>query len=301
MNVAIVGAGAMGSLFAARLADAGENVVLLEACPDVRAARIRDGVLLATQDGVTARPIACCDPSRFDVPQELLLVATKAQDTAAALATTAHLIAGQGYALSLQNGLTAMEAFSALLPPERILLGVTDLAADRQDGRIWSAGSGDVRIGSFVPGAAEPAVTAVAAMFNRAGLPTICEWDVRVAIWEKVAFNAAFNALATVTGLSVSGLDNPPGRALVSQAAEETIAVALAMGVAVDREQVFARIDHAFREQGGHVPSMLQDRRVGWRTEIEAINGAVVRHGDALSLSVTVNRTLADLVRLTGG
>jgi 2-dehydropantoate 2-reductase len=120
--------------------------------------------------------------------------------------------------------------------------------------------------------------------------------QVRAAVWEKVAFNAALNALATITGKPVGGLDCAEGRRIALAVVEETMATAQAHGV--PSTALLAKIEHALAHHRGHKPSMLQDRLAGRATEIRSINGAIVALADQAGVPVPVTRTLADLVRM---
>ncbi len=188
-----------------------------------------------------------------------------------------------------------------LIPAAQLVLGVTDVAADLREDGVHSDGTGRVKLGMAEPGDAPDRARAVARCLEGAGFEVTAQDDVRPAIWEKVAFNAAFNAVATLADAQVRDLDNPTGRRLVFSVLDEATALARAEGVAFDAQGVTERIEAAYRHQGGHRPSMAQDRRAGRRTEIAAINGALARLGERRGVPVAVNRTLADLVELTGG
>jgi 2-dehydropantoate 2-reductase len=120
-----------------------------------------------------------------------------------------------------------------------------------------------------------------------------------IAIWEKVTFNAAMNAVAAITRLPVGGLaDNADARHLVGRIVEEASAVARAAGHAIDPAHVWTMIEAAFAAHREHKPSMLQDILAGRLTEIDAINGAIVRQGGARGIPAPYNDALASLVRV---
>jgi len=294
-DIVVVGAGAMGCLFAVRLAEAGARVTLVDVDEDRLAALRRDGVTLADDRGERMVRVHAATAAQIAPPVDLVLLFTKAMHSKAAAASVSHLAMG-AQALTLQNGIGNAEALADIFPPDRVLMGVTDFPADLEGPtRIASHGTGHVRIGGFTA-AAEPGP--VAALFSSAGLAAEVDPDVRVAIWEKVAFNAALNAIAAVTGRTVGGMDAPPGRRLAAAVAGEVVATAAAHGIALDRAGIDRRIDHALTHHRGHKASMLQDLLAGRATEIEAINGAVVRAAGAAGITVPVTETLADLVRL---
>ncbi len=182
--------------------------------------------------------------------------------------------------------------------PAHVAMGVTDFPADLTGpASVASHGAGHIRLGPFEPGPAE-ALAPLAALFNASGLPTEAIGDVRPAVWGKVAFNAALNSVATVTGLTVGGMDRPAGHRVITEVADEVIATAQALGIAVDPAGVHHKIAFALANHRGHKASMLQDRLAGRTPEIDAINGAVVDHARALGVAVPVTRALADLVQL---
>lgn len=297
-NIVIVGAGAMGCLFAARLAEAGKAVTVV----DVDAARLarigQEGIHLRDDAGQRVVPVAAARADAVQGPVDLLILMTKGMHSAAAADSVAHLAATGCCALTLQNGLGNVEALARAFPRDRILWGVTDLPADLEGpNTVASHGVGHIRLGGIDP-AAHAHAGAVAAALDAGGLHAEADPQVAAAVWEKVAFNAALNALATITGLPVGGLDCAEGRRIATAVADETLAVARAAAIPVDRARLMARIDHALAHHRGHKPSMLQDRLAGRATEIETINGAIVAAAARAGLTAPVTAVLADIVRM---
>lgn len=300
-RIVIVGAGAMGCLFAARLAEGGADVTLV----DVDAARLavlaRDGIELGDDSGTRRVPVKAALAGTLQGPVDLVMLFTKSMHSRSAAASVAHLASAATLALTLQNGLGNAEALAEVFTPARVAMGVTDFPADLHGpASVVSHGAGHIWLGACEPGEPE-AIATLAGLFNCCGLATQSLFDVRPAIWEKVAFNAALNSVATVTGLTVGGMDVPPGHSVLLAIADEVIATALALNIAVDRAAVHAKIAFALANHRNHKASMLQDRLAGRSTEIDAINGAVVAHARALGLAVPVTETLASLVRLSCG
>ncbi|HEX8446731.1 MAG TPA: 2-dehydropantoate 2-reductase [Sphingomonas sp.] len=296
-RVVIVGAGAMGSFFAARLSEAGADVALVDVDDARLAALARDGVTVDDALGTRTVPVAATRAGGLSGPADLIILFTKGAHTAAAAASVAHLIGPDSYALTLQNGIGNADAIADVVPPDRILVGVTDIPCDLTGPTsVASHGQGRILLGGHrdQDGAAPDAVVA---LLRGAGLDAAHDPAVQVAIWEKIAFNAAMNALCTVMGSTVGDLDTPAGRRLIAAVTSEVVAVAGATGLSVDADRIAGKIDHALAHHVGHKPSMLQDRIAGRPTEIETINGAVVRIAAAHDVAVPVNRTLADLVR----
>ncbi|KUZ65603.1 2-dehydropantoate 2-reductase [Burkholderia ubonensis] len=304
MRIAILGAGAMGSLFGGLLAEAGEDVTLIDVNDAHLDAIRRDGLRIENDRGerriTTLRAVRpdAAQPARGE-PFDLLIVFTKSLHTRAALDGVRALLAARTAVLTLQNGLGNVETLRAFVPPERILVGVTTWPADFVGpGHVRSHGAGAIRM-MTADGATRPIASAAAAALTRAGLACELDADVWAAIWEKVAFNAALNTLCAVTGCTVDQLgacDDGPRIALAIVA--ETAAVARAKGIAVDPERIADKVRHAIDAHRGHRPSMLQDVLAGRRTEIDAINGAVVAAAREAGVAVPHTETLLGLVRL---
>ncbi len=296
-KVVVVGAGAMGCLFAARLALAGADVTVVDV-DRARIARIaEEGIHLHDASGDHAVRVGACLAGEAD-RADLVILFTKAMHSRAAIASVAHLADGNCCALTLQNGLGNAEAIAEIFPAANVLVGVTDWPADFAPPNGVSAhGEGHVWLGAFRPEGEAAAIAAVG-LLNAAGMGAQHDGAVLAAIWEKAAFNAALNALSTILNVPVGGLDTPDGRSIAMAVIDETIAVAAASGIAMDRARLLAKTDFALANHKAHKPSMLQDRLAGRATEIEAINGQIVRAAAAAGLAAPVTATLAALVRM---
>ena len=300
MKIAIVGAGAMGSLFGGLLAERGHSVTLI----DVNVAHLEairaNGLRLHTDDGDRhIHALQACQPSQAEGSPDLMLVFTKTLHTASALAGVAHLIGADTHVLSLQNGLGNVEVIQRHVAPSRILIGVTTWPADLVGpGYVHSHGQGVVRLMS-ADGSEHPMLAKVVQALVDAGLACTADPAVWTAIWEKVAFNAALNSICAVSHCTVDqlGVIND-GYDLAYSVVEEVLAVAQAQGIAVDQDACAARVTDAISRHVGHKPSMLQDVLAGRKTEVEAINGAVVAAAERSGVPVPCTRTLLRLVRL---
>jgi 2-dehydropantoate 2-reductase len=297
-KIVIVGAGAMGCFLAARLAAGGLDVTVV----DVDQARLdvigREGITLHDDSGTTTTRVRACLAADVAGPVDLVLLMTKGMFSAAAIRSVAHLAAHNPLVLTLQNGLGNVEAIAEMFHTDHILWGVTDFPADLEGpAQVASHGAGHIWLGG-ANDRAHAHAHAVAEALNRGLLNAEIDPEVRVSVWEKVAFNAALNPLSTITGLPVGGLDCLEGRRIATAVAEETIATAIALGVPIDPARVLTKIDFALANHRTHKPSMLQDRLAGRRTEIESINGAIVRMAEQAGISAPTTRMLADLVRM---
>lgn len=300
MNITILGAGAMGSLFGGLLAEAGQHVVLLD-INDAHLNAIRDNGLRLHTDSADRKVtrLAAIRPEQANEPPDLLIVFTKTLHTEAALASVRRLLAPETRVLTLQNGLGNVEAVSRYVRQDRILIGMTTWPADLGGpGQVRSHGQGLVRI-MPVDIQQQKAAGQVADVLNLAGLR--CEVDPQAwaAIWEKVAFNAALNSLCAVTGCTVGQLNAvPDGLAMARAVVTEVIATAQSAGVDADAAHCMASVADALANHKAHKPSMLQDVLAGRQTEIASINGEVVARAHRAGIAVPHTEMLLGLVRL---
>jgi 2-dehydropantoate 2-reductase len=312
MQITILGAGAMGSLFGGLLAEAGATVTLLDVNQQHLDAIRRDGLLLDTDSGTRViTNLDACRPEQATEIPDLLMIFTKTHQIAPALTSARHLIGPNTWILTLQNGLGNVEAISAFVPRARILVGVATIPADfLGPAHVASHGGGQIRMNHADPSAQTDhpghrpfndccMLCQVADLFNRAGLRTTADPAVWAAIWEKVAFNAAFNALCAVTGCTVEQIGSvPSGPTTALAVVAEVIAVAHACGIPANLDRTQTMIRQSLKTHAGHQPSMLQDINAHRRTEIDSINGAVVRAAAKHKIPVPNTALLATLVSL---
>jgi len=299
LRITVLGAGAMGSLFGGRLAEAGHAVELL----DVNAAHIdrvqQQGLTLVTDEGTRTVHVPMMRPEQAQQSPDWLLVFTKTQHTTAALQSVRHLLGPETRVLSLQNGLGNAERMAEVVPMANVAVGVTTVPADLvEPGVVASHGSGYVRM-MMADGHAEPSLDGLSQALCQTGVDAVVDPGVTSAIWSKVAFNAALNSLCGVSGCTVGGIGaRADARALAHAIAAEVLAVAHAHGVPTRPTDVAATLDHALDHHTHHQPSMLQDLLARRRTEIDAINGAVVRLAHRHGVAVPCTHALETLVRL---
>jgi 2-dehydropantoate 2-reductase len=231
-------------------------------------------------------------------PVDLVLLFTKGTHSAAAIRSVAHLAAAKPIALTLQNGIGNADLLAKTFGADQVLLGTAHVPADLTGpASVVTHGFGTLDLGGFTPAAHHLAPT-VAALLQSAGFNTHVANDINATVWSKVAFNAALNAVGMICQVANAGVDNESGRRLASKVVDETVQVAAACSIQIDRERIIATIDAALREHAFHKASMLQDRERGRPTEIEMINGAIAREGARLGVPTPVCDTLTDLVRM---
>jgi 2-dehydropantoate 2-reductase len=284
-----MGAGAMGSLFGAHLAAAGHDVLLVDVDPAVVAAIGSDGVRIADR----SVPVAVTSDPAGEEPCELVLVLVKTYDTAGAARLARPLVGPATTVATLQNGIGAADVLGEAFGGERVLAGVTYQGATvLAPGRIRHHMHGETWIGDDLEAAAP-----LAEALTAAGQPTHALAPVAPRIWKKLCNNCMGNATAALTGMNAGQMAGDGGILALQRAiAGEAVAVARALGHDLDLEDCIETNTAILRSSGDGRPSMLQDVEAGRRTEIDTLNGAIVRHADALGIDVPVNRALAALV-----
>jgi 2-dehydropantoate 2-reductase len=297
-SIAIVGAGAMGCLFAARLAEQGADTVLIDIDRERLSVMARDGIALTDDSGTRTVPVRAALAADVAAPVDLVILFTKGLHSAAAIASVAHLAATNPVALTFQNGIGNAELLAAGFGADRVLLGTAHVPADLTGpASIKTQGFGHLDLGGLT-GSAQAFAPDVAGLLTRAGFTAHVSQDINATVWEKVAFNAALNAIGMICQVPNEGVDNDEGRRVAINVVDETVRVATAKNIALDRERIVATVLAALREHGPHKASMLQDREHGRQTEIEMINGAIAREGARLGVPTPVCDTLTDLVRI---
>jgi 2-dehydropantoate 2-reductase len=297
MRVAVIGAGAIGSLFGGLLTEAGAEVCLLDVWQE-HVDSINERGLSIEREGVarTVRVPATVDLGR--VPSvDLIMVLVKTTSTGAAAETARDLSGPESLVLTLQNGLGNAEVIAGSVGPTRVLAGATSHGATvLGPGKIRHAGTGSTIIGMWASGEHHRAVE-IAEFLSEAGIVTRADEDVRSILWDKLLVTAGINAITALTGIRNGGLlECTTTRDLVQAAVEEAVTVARAVGVQVPEDPV-GHVVEVIRATAQNRSSMAQDVRHRRQTEIEAINGAVVREAQKLGIEVPVNHALTALVK----
>jgi 2-dehydropantoate 2-reductase len=302
MKITVLGAGAMGCLFGGYLSRAGEDVVLVDAWPEHVDALGRRGLRLWEGEAAEEIPVRAALPGTAVRPAELVLFLVKANRSREAAAQLPALLEDRGVALTLQNGLGSADVLAEVVGPKRVLVGVTAQGATGLGpGEIRHGGSGETLVGSYGGDqASRDAAARVADALTRAGLPAHATAEVWAAVWKKLAVNCGINALTALTGMRNGRIPEiPPAAALLGASVREAASVAAAAGIDLgDRE---ALVDHVLaiaRATGANRSSMGQDVDRRSPTEIDFINGAVVREGGRLGVPTPVNETLTRLVKV---
>lgn len=320
MKIAIIGAGAMGSLLGFYLSAQSEVWLLDPWRAHVDA--INAGGLTRELDGreETRHPRATTDPAAIGAC-DVALVLVKAQQTRWA-AEQAHGLIKQGdketrretddqnpvslspylqiclsntLVVTLQNGVGNRELLAEALGADRVGQGVTALGATLLGpGRVRHAGHGPTKFGAAPDRAG---LAALASLFCECGLPAELSDDLDALVWGKLVVNTGINALTALLRVPNGALpDTPAARELLAAAVAEAVAVATARGIALPYADPLAHVLAIARATGANRSSMLQDVLRGSPTEIATINGAVVREGERLGVPTPMNRMLTDFI-----
>jgi 2-dehydropantoate 2-reductase len=289
----------MGCLYAGAFHRAGAGVTLIDVDPGHLAAINSRGLELDTRAGVETLRLAALRPEHARETVDLVVLFTKTFHTDAALEGVKSIIGPATHAMTLQNGLGNDEAVARHVARERVIAGVSTLPSDLiGPGRVRSHGEGGSKIYPAYGGDTGFAQE-VADLLTAGGLPTVLEPDIRAAIWSKAIFNAAMNALCALTRRTPGFLGaHEEAGALIRAVVLEGVRAAQASGVAIEAEPILDLTVVSVTDHADHEASMLQDVKAGRRTEVDAINGAIVRAAQAAGVTVPVTETLWRLVKL---
>lgn len=298
-KVAIVGCGAMGSVYAALMVDAGHDVHAITAWPDHAEAMNTNGLRCEGISGDRTVPIHGATTTDGIGPCDLVIIATKAFDVEAAAKSCAPLLGPETVVQTIQNGLGSPEVAAPILGADRIAVGVVGGfgASMRGPGHVHHNGMEMIRFGSFA-GLPKQLVQASAKIWESAGFKVALFDNIKQMVWEKLIMNVAFSGTSCTTGLTIGEIiDDPDAWKVARGCAEEAIAVARASGITLDVGEPVAHV----RKLGGKIPhakpSMLLDYEAGRRCEIDAINGSIPRLGKPLGVPTPVNDTVVGIVK----
>lgn len=296
MRIVIIGIGAMGCLFGAKLSQVAK-VTLVGHWPTQLAALREHGLRLIAPDGRSQTiDLAATNDPQTAAPADLALILVKSYQTPQAAELARQILAPNGVALTLQNGLGNLEQLTAVLGPNRANLGITsEGAALLAPGVVRHAGAGHTTIADAKDTAVPPQT--IVALFQAAGLQTSLAANAEGLAWGKLAVNAGINPLTAVLQVPNGFLaENAAARQLMMQAAREVAQVATAQNIQLPFEAAAQALAVAQATAANH-SSMRQDVANGRPTEIGAICGAVVAAGRRLGVPTPVNLVLQTAVQ----
>ncbi|MFO0992030.1 MAG: 2-dehydropantoate 2-reductase [Hyphomicrobiales bacterium] len=297
MRVAMIGAGAMGSVFGSRFARAGAEVVLFDRDRTHIEAIEVGGVHVEAPDGsMTLRLPATTNADNIGKADfAVILVDSNATEEAAKVVK--RVLGKNGAALTLQNGIGNVEVLSAVLGAARVIAGTTYNSAARiKPGHVLHSNIGETVIGE-IDGSLSARVEGIARLLREAGLSVTVSDNVMGHIWMKFVLNAAINPVSAMTGLRPGEIARvPAARELLERVLDEVLDVVAAKGITLPVDDARAHVlDHAWERYNR--PSMLQHVEEGRRTEIDALNGALVKEAKVLGVAAPFNEAVVLAIR----
>jgi 2-dehydropantoate 2-reductase len=300
MRTLVIGAGGVGGYLGARLAQAGVDVTIAARGEHGRVLRER-GLTIRRERGdeLVQLPKVVADVDSLTERFELVLIAVKSGQLESACDALPNLITPDGVVAPLLNGLTSEDVVASYVGAQRTLAAVAYISGGIvADGVIYEHGNTKVGLAPYRPGQ-DLELSRVAALFERAGVPVRKSDDYRAMLWSKMVWNAPLNAICALTQ-KPSGVCVERMEPLVRRGMNEVLAVARAEGVELPDQLVDYMLRSTLTEFALTEPSMLQDVRKGRPTEVDILQGEVVRRGEQLGVPTPVLSTLADLVRALG-
>lgn len=301
MKIAVLGAGALGCAIGGTLAQAGNGVVLINRHPAQVDAINTRGLVMRTPDGEqVVRTVTAATSAAGLAPVDLVIVLVKSFHTEAAMSSATNLVGADTTVLSLQNGLGHEDVLAAIVGREHVLAGKTYVGGVMlAPGHIISGTRGKETLIGELDGTVSERAQRIAATFNAAGLATTVSDNIVGTMWDKLLINVSTGAVSGITRLPYGPLyEIPEIEATAVAAVQEAMDVAAASGVTLS----FTDPRQAWRKASAGLPadfktSMLQSLEKGSVTEIDFINGAVVRWGQRCGVPTPVNQTLVACIK----
>ncbi|BCO64652.1 MULTISPECIES: ketopantoate reductase family protein [Mycobacterium avium complex (MAC)] len=298
MKIAVIGCGAMGSIYAARLATAGNDVLAIDRHEPSIERISRDG-LRVTGPGYDRVVPLRASTTAPDEPMDLIVLAVKAADVTVGARQALPMLGPATPVLTIQNGLGSAETVAGIVGAERVAVGIASgFGASRvAPGHVHHNAMRAMRFGahSSLPHAT---VETIARAWTDAGFDAAAVTDIAAMQWEKLICNAAYSAPCALTGMTVGQVMDDPEMAPVSRAAAtEAWTVARASGIAVAVTDPVAHARAFGAQMPDAKPSALLDHEARRVSEIDVINGAVPRQGARVGVAAPVNATLTALIK----
>lgn len=298
MKIVIVGPGAMGCLFAAFLSKSKEELWLLDKNKE-NAAKINElGISLEGVSGSwQAKPKATANVQDID-RADLILICVKSFHTKQAIEQIKPLLQQNTRIMTLQNGIGNIEIIAELAGEDKVIGGITNEGATLiETGKIRHAGRGETLIGTL-NGKIPVEMRSIREVFNKVGLQTKFSRDIKGLVWSKLIINAGINALTAITRLPNGKLTEFEGtKRILRDAVTEATRIAKRKRIKLIYDDPLAKVETVCEGTSSNISSMLQDVLRNKRTEIDFINGVIVRLGQELGIAVPTNKLLVDLVK----
>lgn len=298
MKIAIVGPGAVGSLLAAFLSKTKEEVWVLDKDKQRAAFIAQNGISVEGVSGNWHGKVrSTADPQQIG-QAELIIICVKSYSTKEAIIHAKSLVTEESKVITLQNGIGNIEIISEAVGQEKVIGGITNLGATYlEPGKVRHAGKGETIIGR-IDAKIPVQMRSIREIFNKSGLEMRISRDIKGLLWSKLIINVGINALTAITRLNNGRLMEFEGtKKILREAVTEAVRVAKRKKIKLIYDDPLARVEAVCESTSANVSSMLQDVLKKKRTEIDFINGVIVRQGQELGIPVPVNSILLDLVK----
>jgi len=295
MNIVVIGAGAIGSLFGALLSKK-NTVVLVGRTPHINAIQHR-GLNITGKNQLHVTLTAFDSTKNVTTTPDLILLTVKSYDTATAIKHTVPLLGSETVVLSLQNGLDNIENIEQVIEKNRILAGVTTHGAIFSNpGEIVHTGKGTTILGEL-NGTRSQRLESIVHVFNEAGIETSISTDIKKEIWAKAIINSSINPLTTFFNCKNGYLlENPLLEKTVEIICKESTCIARAEGIPLTALDMIRRTKEVIKDTAKNYSSMLQSVQQRKKTEIDSINGKLITIGKHHGIETSLNKILVELV-----
>jgi 2-dehydropantoate 2-reductase len=299
MKILVMGAGAIGAYYGARLQQAGEDVVYCARGENLRALRERGLDITSVRGDLRLGPVVATDDPRQFAHYDLILFCVKVYDTDAAAERIRGCLAPGGAILTLQNGVENEDRLTALFGAGAVMGGNARVGVElAAPGKIVHKTTGTIEFGEL-DGTITPRADAIAEAMRRAGIFGALSTNIRASRWDKLMWNAAFNTVTTLTRRTVGEvLSDPEGYALVRNLMMEVRVTAAAQGVELAADRIAQVLAHSDRNLRPVKTSTLQDLERGKPLEVEALIGVVVKIARRDGIKVPFSEAIYALMRL---
>ena len=300
MKIVVMGSGGVGGYFGARLAANGADVTFIARGEHLAAMR-RDGLKVLSANGdLTVKPVKATDDPASVGHADLVMIAVKLWSTADAARTIAPMMGPNSAVVSWQNGVVAEDILIKLYGKERVIGGVSNIAAlIEAPGVIRHNGTMARLIFAELNGKPSKRIDAFAALCKQANIDHVVSDDIDRAIWQKFIFLASFSGMTCATRLSIGPIrTDPETRAMLKAALGEVVAIGRAKGVSLPDDQVEQSLTWADNLPPSMIASMLGDLNRGNRLELPWLSGNVVKLGEELGVATPIHKFIFTVLKL---
>ncbi len=299
MKIAILGVGAMGSIYAGLLASAGHEVWAIDVWKDHVAAMREKGLRVEGASGDRTVKVNATDNPKDVRDADLVIIATKDDGVESAARAALEMAKPDAPILTIQNGLGSADRVAAIVGSKRIMMGVVGGfgASMKGPGHAHHNGMEFLRLGEM-DGGMSARLETVAETWRSGGFKVLTFDDIHKMVWEKLICNCTFSGPCAMTGLRVGQvMANPSAWSIAAGCAAEAFHVATARGIALDFQDPIAYVRAFGSKIPNARPSMLLDHMAGRKAEVDNINGAIPREGAKVGIATPINSVVVALLK----